>query len=70
MSQQQVEAILGSPTSVEIVSSWRTLFYKGYASGSFLVGKVTLYDGQLSYTKSPAFPPFGTFDTSFPPCPK
>ena len=56
MSRQQVEAILGRPTSVKNIMTMQKLFYKGYVSGSFLVGVVTLYDGQMDYIDRPAFP--------------
>jgi len=57
MSEAQVIAILGKPTSVENEASLRTLIYettKSLGAGS-LSGKVKLLDGRVWLVESPVF---------------
>jgi hypothetical protein len=45
MSRAQVVAILGQPASIDAISNYQTLFYRGEVSGSGSVtGTVKLYD--------------------------
>lgn len=56
MSDSQVMAILGPPTSVERVGSLRTLFYRGEVSGSGLVsGNVKLLEDRVYLVNKPVF---------------
>ncbi len=56
MSEAQVVAILGPPTSVQSVQDSRTLFYQPDArSTSTLNGTVTLKDDRVTATSPPAF---------------
>jgi len=50
MSERQVISILGQPTSVKNLSSYRTLFYRGFISG-----KVELDDDQVWMVRKPVF---------------
>ncbi len=57
MSEEQVTAILGKPTSIENEASYRTLIYetkKAMGAGS-LSGKVKLLDGRVWLIESPIF---------------
>ncbi len=55
MSEAQVIAILGNPTSVENEASLRTLIYETqkYMGASSLKGKVKLLDGRVWLVESP-----------------
>jgi hypothetical protein len=56
MSEAQVVAILGPPTSVQSVQDSRTLFYQpGPQSTSTLNGTVTLKDDRVTASSPPAF---------------
>jgi hypothetical protein len=56
MSRAQVVAILGQPTSVNVVSILQTLFYRGEVSGSASVtGTVELMDDRVLQVNVPVF---------------
>ena len=56
ISRAQVEEILGTPTSVESVVDYQTLFYKGDVAGSGAVsGVIKLTDDRVSEISPPAF---------------
>lgn len=56
MSESQVIAILGRPTSTEEVGPYKTLFYQGPVSGSGSVsGNVKLTDNRVWTTNKPVF---------------
>jgi hypothetical protein len=56
MSRAQVVAILGQPTSVNVVSILQTLFYRGEVSGSASVtGTVELMDDRVWQVNVPVF---------------
>jgi septal ring factor EnvC (AmiA/AmiB activator) len=56
LSRAQVEEILGTPTSVESVIDYQTLFYRGEVPGSGAVaGVIKLTDDRVSEISPPAF---------------
>ena len=56
MSERQVTSILGQPTSVERVSPWATLFYRGEVSGSgFVSGNLLLRNDRVVVVEEPVF---------------
>ena len=56
MTQAQVAEILGPPTQVESVDSYKTLFYRGSVAGAGSVsGLVNLRDDKVVAVKKPAF---------------
>jgi hypothetical protein len=56
MSQEQVVALLGRPTSVENAGSFRTLFYRGDVVGSgFVSGNIKLDDDRVWQVNKPVF---------------
>ncbi len=55
MSREQVEAILGKPTSVDAVIDYQTLNYSGDAGGGVLTGSVKLTDDRVMAVTPPEF---------------
>ena len=56
MSESQVVSTLGQPTAVDvIVSSHRTLFYRGEVDGSFVSGNVKLHEDRVWEVNEPVF---------------
>lgn len=56
MSESQVGAILGSPTSAESVGPYRTIFYRGEVGNSGSVsGNVKLQDDRVWQVNKPVF---------------
>lgn len=56
MSEAQVVSVLGRPTSVETVGSYKTLFYRGEVGGSGSVsGNIKLQDDRVWQVNTPVF---------------
>jgi hypothetical protein len=56
MSEAEVTEILGPPTSVESIDSYKTLFYRGPVAGSgSMSGIVNLRDGRVVAVNAPDF---------------
>lgn len=56
MSEAQVVFLLGRPTSVEALGSYRTLFYRGEVAGSGSVsGNIKLNDDRVYQVNTPVF---------------
>ena len=56
MTEAEVTAILGEPTQVEAVDSYKTLFYRRAHEGSGLIGgHVNLRDGRVVAVNKPQF---------------
>ena len=55
MSAEQVKEILGEPTEVEAIESFKTLFYRGTVAGSgAMSGHVNLRDDRVVAVSKPA----------------